>query len=249
MDEFEMLMERLGRQDFDEAASHFKQAQSARDRAEWEAANSQLRSAIESMFNNIAILLLGSSKSGGGARKELEAKGHLAVEDARLVQSFFGMASGGGSHAGSSSEDECRGRFLSAMGIAYIGLKMVPELVRVQDVFTAAAIKSDDGWSPRDWQMCTNCSVCGTEQNLNLAPIARDGVDTVYSCKHGCSRLVIVGPAVDGAPWPGRGSRLGAYLVRFPQPIRITAPNGRIMVMSGGSSAFMKSRPDGEAAG
>jgi hypothetical protein len=47
------------------------------------------------------------------------------------VQEFIAVADGPGSHAGVSNADESLGRFLAGLGIAYIGLGLVPELVRV----------------------------------------------------------------------------------------------------------------------
>ena len=72
---FQSLFERLTRQGLNEAAQHFSQAQSAFDRSEWESANSQVRAALESLFNSVARLRLNTSKTGGTARQELEKAG------------------------------------------------------------------------------------------------------------------------------------------------------------------------------
>ena len=131
---FDALRDRLIRQGFDEASRHLEQAKSALDRSEWESANAQVRAALESLFNGVAVLRLRTKKRGGEARAALEAAGLLREREARLVQDFIAVAGGAGSHAGVSNADESLGRFLAALGVAYIGLGIVPELVRVEDV-------------------------------------------------------------------------------------------------------------------
>ncbi len=120
---------RLQRQGLDIALNHLNQAESTFSRREWEAANGQIRSCLEALFNRVAEVRLQSKKTGGLARKELENKGILPEREARLVQTFMDVAGEAGSHAGMSSEDEARGRFLAGLGVCYIGLSQIPEAI------------------------------------------------------------------------------------------------------------------------
>lgn len=117
---FEEIASRLKRQGLDEALNHLTQAKSAFERSEWESANSQIRSFLESLFNSVAVIRLKTSKKGGTARKELEDSGLLRQREARLVQDFIVVAGGSGARAGVSNADEAKGRFLAGLGIAYI---------------------------------------------------------------------------------------------------------------------------------
>ncbi len=207
------LKDRLRRQSFDDAINHLNQAESAIDRAEWESANAQIRSFLESLFNQIARLALKSAKTGGAARKELEAKGVLSPREAKLIQSFMDFAGEAGSHAGSSSEENAHAKLLIAIGIAQIGLGLVPELVRVQDVVIGQLKAPVGARLPQDSEVKAKCPTCGEEQFLSDATIRRDGEDTVYLCRNGCQPIVVVSKPGDTA-WPGRGYRLGPHVIR-----------------------------------
>lgn len=119
------IKQRLQQQGFDTALNHLSQAESAFDRGEWESANAQIRSCLEAVFDRVAEIKLRTKKTGGSARKELEERGLLPEREARLVQIFFDVAGGAGSHSGWSNEDEARGRFLAGFGICYIGLSLI----------------------------------------------------------------------------------------------------------------------------
>ncbi len=51
------------------------------------------------------------------------------------------------------------------------------------------------------------CPSCHAEQTLTECTLTRERNDTVYCCRHGCQRLVVVGPAEGdwqheiGVPW------------------------------------------------
>lgn len=64
---FQNLVERLTRQGLNEAVIRFSQAKSAFDRSDWGAANAQIRSALESLFNSVARLRLNTSKTDGAS--------------------------------------------------------------------------------------------------------------------------------------------------------------------------------------
>jgi hypothetical protein len=124
-EELATIKARLQQHGLDAALNHLNQAESAFNRREWEAANSQIRSCLEAVFDGVVDTSLQSTKTGGAARKELEDKGMLPKYEARLVQHFMDVAGGAGSHAGRSNEDEARGRFLAGLGICYIGLSLI----------------------------------------------------------------------------------------------------------------------------
>ena len=204
---------RLRRQGLDEAARHMDQAWSALQRSEWEGANAQTRSSLESLFNRVAALRLRTNSRDGKARKELEEKGILRKQEARLVQDFIDVAGGAGSHAGVSNSDEARGRLLAAAGIAYIGLALIPDLVRVEDVISERLEAAPGTRLPVDAEIDARCPTCGETQKLAEATLTRDGDDTVYECKNGCQPIVVVSPP-DAIAWPGRGYRIGDLVIR-----------------------------------
>ncbi len=206
----------MERQGLDEALHHLSLAEGALNRREWEAANSQVRACLESLFEGVAHIRLGSDKTRGAARKELESSGVLREPEARLVQTFFGVASGEGSHAGRSSEEEARGRFFIGLGICRLGLALMPELVRLEDALAddfehpcpetlEEAREEGDDLSPgepretwmyfgTDAEISTTCPSCQEEQALTECEVRREGSYTAYWCRNGCQKLVLVGP-------------------------------------------------------
>lgn len=245
IEHFEALVARLNRQGFQEAARHFEQAKSALDRSEWESANAQVRAALESLFNGVAALRLSSGKKGGDARAALESAGLLRGREARLVQEFMAVAGGAGSHAGVSNSDESLGRFLAGVGVAYLALGLVPELVRVEDVLVGQLTAPAGARLPTDQEANTSCPTCGTKQTLSQASISRNGKETVYTCVNGCQPIVVVGEPGD-VPWAGRGYRLGPHVIRNAQDLflPIIGAAGNVLVPAS-KSALMTRRPDG----
>jgi hypothetical protein len=213
MDEPSTLKSRMQRQGLTVALNHLDQAESSLGRGEWESANGQVRACLEALFDAVARIRLGSSKTGGAARKELQTSNILAEREGKLVQTFIDVAGGAGAHAGTSTEDEARGRFLAGLGICYLGLALIPEVIRVQDVL-AAKLTAPPGRSlPTDAEIRARCPTCGEEQFLSEAPVARDNQDTVYTCRNGCQPIVVIGSPGD-SPWPGRGYNIGGHVVR-----------------------------------
>ena len=230
------IKNRLRRQDCGVAENHLEQAASALARGEWESAGAQARSAVEGLFDRVAELRLNSPKRGGAARKELEARGLLSEKQARFVQAFMDYAGASGSHAGTSSPEVAKGRYLAGVGVLLIGLDLLPDLVRVQDVLPASSAPADDG------RALTSCRTCGTQQTLKECEIRRDGPDTVYVCRNGCQVLVVVSTPGD-SPWPGRGYRLGDYVIRNASDLFLTVPGSVAKVLIPASpAALMKSR-------
>lgn len=214
MDEVIVVEERMKRQGLGTALRHLRLAKGALDRHEWESSNSQIRASLESLFNSIAQIRLASSKTGGEARKELEAQGVLREPEARLVQHFFRTAGGAGAHAGISNEDEARGRFMIGLGVCYLGLALIPELIRVEDVLVELSQHPQAIVSfATDAEMRTSCPSCGRDQALAECEIKRSGDHTVYLCHNGCQVLIVVGSDPESS-WTERGATFGPYEVR-----------------------------------
>ena len=222
---FQQLVERLRRQGMEEALNHLLQARSAFDRGEWESANGQVRAFLESLYNRIAEICLKTDKKAGAARKELETAGLLRDREARLVQEFVAVAGSSGSHAGVSNADEAMGRFVAGLGVAYIGLALIPELVRVEDVIVGNLTAPPGTRFPTDAEMNTSCPTCGHNQNLAEAEIRRDGDDTIYICKSGCQTIVVVSTPESSA-WPGRGYCIGKHVIRNAQDLLLPVIGG-----------------------
>ena len=237
MVDLQEIQRRLRRHDCTVAENHLAQAASALSRGEWESASAQVRSALEALFDRVAEIRLNTSKRGGAARKELEAKGLFSEKQGKLVQAFMDYAGAAGSHAGASSSDEAHGRYLTGLGLILMGLNLLPELIRVEEVF--AVLKPP----PADDQVTTSCRTCGTAQKLTECEVRRDGSDTVYLCRNGCQVLVVVSAPGD-SPWPGRGYRLGDHVIRNASDLFLAVPGATAQVLIPASpAALMKSRP------
>lgn len=235
---YEELIARLSREGCSEAVSHFTQARSAFDRAEWEAANAQVRTALESLFNDVARLLLGTDKRDGEARKLLESKGLLGKREAQLLKCFMDVAGGAGSHAGRSGADESAGRFMAGLGMAFIGVGLVPDLIRAQEVLASLKVETPI----RDEHIEATCPSCGTAQRLSESEIHRDGHETCYRCLNGCQDIMRIG-APESSPWEGRGYRIGAYVLRNAGDAFILLPGRAPVLLPAQGAALMKRRP------
>ncbi len=231
------IKRRLRRHDCTVAENHLDQAASALSRNELESASAQVRSALEALFDRVAEIRLKTSKCGGSARKELEAKGLLSDRQGRLVQAFMDYAGASGSHAGTSSPDEAHGRYMTGLGLILIGLNLLPELVRVGEVFSV--LKPP----PADDQITTSSRTCGSSQKLTECEVRREGADTVYTCRNACQVLVVVS-VPGGSPWPGRGYRVGNHVIRNASDLFLAIPGAVAQVLIPASpAALMKSRP------
>lgn len=242
MDDLENIRTRLERQGLGVALNHLRQAESALARREWESSNAQIRSFLEALFNDVARIRLGSVETGGAARKLLEREGILRERQARLVQQFLDTAGGEGSHAGTSGEDDARGRFLAGLGIAYLGLALIPEIRRVEDVIVGELEAPAGARLPRDTEIHTSCPTCGEQQTLAEAEARRDCDDTIYICRNGCQPIVVVSAPGD-SPWPGRGYRLGERVVRNARDLYLPVlGTGREVLLPASPAALMKHR-------
>lgn len=108
------------------------------------------------------------------------------------------------------------------------------EIVRVQDVLNTLTGHEFD-----DADCRTECPSCKTEQRLSEAPISVEDGDTLYKCVNGCQTIVVVGrPGI--VAWPGRGFRIGDYVIRNVNKVFI---EGLGLVIDESSAALMKKQP------
>ena len=117
------------------------------------------------------------------------------------------------------------------------------DIVRAEDVFERAGIDGRDGYKFKDADFHTECPTCKHKQTLAAATLTLDDSDTVYTCKNGCQPIAVVSrPGL--VPWPGRGSRLGAYVLRNASDMSIMSPAMvRPAFVPACKAALMKKRP------
>jgi hypothetical protein len=106
------LESKLQKSGFKVALRHYQQAWENYVMGNWEAANAQLRSFLEALFDDLALRLYPEAtvqeNSGGSRRKLLQDRGFIEKEKSSLVKSFFEMANTKGAHPGISSEEDCK---------------------------------------------------------------------------------------------------------------------------------------------
>jgi len=116
----ESLLNKYG---FNIAKNHLEQAYDNYLDGNWEASNAALRSFLQDVFDQIALILWNEEATnkapGGERRKLLQDKGFIEENtETDLVKSFFKFAHGEGSHPGISDESDCRLRRYMAVAIA-----------------------------------------------------------------------------------------------------------------------------------
>ena len=131
----ETLLDKYG---FPFAKNHLKQSYENYIEGNWEAANGALRSFLQDVFDQIALIVVpqeaGDKPPGGERRKLLQQKGFIEGDtEAKLVSSFFHFASRDGSHPGISNESDCRLRRYMAVALASYYLEKLKEL-HVQNI-------------------------------------------------------------------------------------------------------------------
>jgi len=120
----EALVEKLlDKHGFAIAKNHLKQSYDNYVGGHWEAANGALRSFLQGVFDEIALIIApreAAKKAPGGARRQLlQEKGFIeSGTEAKLVSSFFQFASYKGSHPGISNESDSRLRRYMAVALA-----------------------------------------------------------------------------------------------------------------------------------
>lgn len=116
----EMLLDKHG---FAIAKNHLKQSYENYVEGNWEAANGALRSFLQDVFDQVALIVApqeaDKKEHGGERRKLLQEKGFIeGATEAKLVSSFFQFASYKGSHPGISNEPDARLRRYMAIALA-----------------------------------------------------------------------------------------------------------------------------------
>jgi len=222
-DDLEAIRSLLKRHGLSVAVNHLEQADAAFARREFESANAQTRSFLEALFEGVAAIRLHRRLSGGEARKRLAEDGVLSERQARVVQRVVELVGERGSHAGTSGPDHAAAVRLLGLGVARIGLGLLPDLVRVEDVFASQLTPPRGDALPADRHVNTSCPTCGESQTLAEAEASRGDEGTIYVCKNGCQPIVIVGSAGDTA-WEGRGYRLGEHVIRNASDLECVMP-------------------------
>jgi len=65
-----------------------------------------------------------------------------------------------------------------------------------------------------DEQVELTCPTCKTTQRLSQARLREEDEQTVYTCRRRCQIVLVVSrPDPSGKPWPGRGYRLGDWVI------------------------------------
>ena len=116
----ETLLDKYG---FSIAKNHLKQSYENYVEGNWEAANGALRSFLQDVFDQIALIIAppeAGQKAPGGERRKLLQEKHFIESDteAKLVLGFFQFASHKGSHPGISNESDSRLRRYMAVALA-----------------------------------------------------------------------------------------------------------------------------------
>jgi hypothetical protein len=89
-----------------------------------------------------------------------------------------------------------------------------------------------------DEHLIGTCAKCGIRAAMAEANIAHEGAETHYRCKNGCGDLLIVGD-VEKRAWPGRGYRLGPFVLRTVVDITVVLDlqTGGGILLPGGAGA------------
>ena len=125
-----LLESRLNAAGFKVDHNHLIQSVNNAASGNWEAANGQLRSFLEGLCDDIAGRLYdedGEAPTSGRARQFLKSVGFLTHEESDLLESFFKVLHGEGSHPGKSSEADCHRRRLMAVALANYYLDRLDE--------------------------------------------------------------------------------------------------------------------------
>ncbi|MCB5235521.1 hypothetical protein [Niallia circulans] len=205
----------------------------------WEAANGQIRSFLESLFNDLCFIILNKNKKGGQARIALQNSKILSEEQANYIFSFMKLSHSSGPHPGLSNETETTFRWLGCLSITTFAVSLFPKIISVSDVFNLAGIKVTGLIMFKDNLFQTTCLACEEKQTLNECTIHEKNNETIYTCKNGCTTLVIVSKPLSVAV-EGRGFRLKDYVVRNTNDLFVKLPNSKIPILLPKSTAALK---------
>ena len=131
-DEVHLLLDQLG---LDTCKGHLDQAIDNHARGQWAAANGQLRTVIEALFDDLAILMepAASSKPSGVARRQRLANldppfllrdfGEWSDDGKNFVNGVFKRLHPHGAHPGLSEEEDCTFRLHLSLIVARLFLR------------------------------------------------------------------------------------------------------------------------------
>jgi hypothetical protein len=117
------------------------------------------------------------------------------------------------------------------------------QMVRAEEVFQKQNVGPKGRRSIKDSDILTECPTCETKQNLSEASLSLYEDDTIYICKNGCQTIVVISrPGI--VAWPGRGFRVGDYVIRNTKDIFVKTEDMVVPVLIPSSKAsLMKIRP------
>ena len=116
-----LLEARLSSAGFEEPLNRFSQSVDNAARSQWESANGDIRTFLDSLCGELAARLYpgtGKPPTGGAARQFLQDQGFLNKKEADLLKSLFSVLHGEGPHPGTSSSDDCHRRRLMVVSLA-----------------------------------------------------------------------------------------------------------------------------------
>lgn len=178
---------------------HFEDIPKLMDQKNWEAANGQMRTFLESLFNDLCLIILNKPKKGGKARQELQNAKILTTEQANYIFSFMKLSHGEGAHAGLSNKTETEYRWLGCLSLATLGCSFFPKIVRAADALINAGITVPGLAKITDTSLKTKCLTCEESQLLSQCTIYEKEKETFYICKNGCQPIVVIGTPGDKA--------------------------------------------------
>jgi hypothetical protein len=96
---------------------------------------------------------------------------------------------------------------------------------RAEEVLLWAGLKiPGNARLPGDSGISTVCPSCATTQSLSEADFVEGELESVYTCKNGCQPILVVDRSGPGKRrWPGRGYRLGNFVLRNVADLEFTA--------------------------
>lgn len=206
---------------------HFDEAISLFEQRKWESANGQIRSFLESLYNDVSQIVLKSNKTGGQARMLLQKEGIIDETQANFLLSFMKLAHTKGAHPGLSNESETTSRWYACLSLGIVGISLFPNIVTISDVFKNAGIKNPNGNQTfSDEMFGGTCPTCEESQFLSLCTISEENGETHYKCKNGCQDVLVISKTQKYAK--GRGYFLKDYVLRNAHDILIFVPGGPI---------------------
>jgi hypothetical protein len=95
---------------------------------------------------------------------------------------------------------------------------------------------------PTDAEIVTACPTCKATETLDDCTRREQNDETIYECKRGCQVLVVVSkPGL--VPWPGRGYRIGDWVIRNVADLFISVKGSTSTVLIPASPAALAEHP------